>query len=251
VSALITLKTKEEIALMKKAGELLAACHKKIAEIIRPGISTIEIDHFVEKFLKKHGAAPEQKGYYGYPFATCASVNDVICHGFPNHEPLKEGDIVTIDMVVNLNGWLADSAWSYKIGGISKDAERLLKVTKESLDLGIEKAVIGNRMGDISHAIQSYAESHGFAVVRDYTGHGIGKVIHEEPYVPHFGPPGEGVQLQKGMVITIEPMLNMGTYHTKLDPDGWTVRTMDGSLSAQYEHTIAITMDGPIILTQQ
>jgi methionyl aminopeptidase len=251
VIALITLKTKEEIALMKKAGELLAACHREIAEIICPGISTLEIDQFVEKYLEKHGATPEQKSYYGYPFATCASVNDVICHGFPNHEPLKEGDIVTIDMVVNLNGWLADSAWSYKIGEISKDAKRLLKVTKESLDLGIEKAVIGNRMGDISHAIQSYAESRGFAVVRDYTGHGIGKVIHEEPYVPHFGPPGEGVQLQEGMVITIEPMLNMGTYHTKLDPDGWTVRTMDGRLSAQYEHTIAITMDGPIILTQQ
>ncbi|WP_047153476.1 type I methionyl aminopeptidase [Aneurinibacillus tyrosinisolvens] len=248
---MITLKTKEEIALMKKAGEILASCHKEIAKIIKPGITTMEIDQFVEKYLQRHGATPEQKGYHGYPYATCASVNDVICHGFPNKNPLKEGDIVTIDMVVNLNGWLADSAWSYPVGKVSDEARRLLKVTKECLYKGIEKAVIGNRIGDISHAIQSYAESEGFSVVRDFVGHAIGKDMHEDPQVPHFGPAGKGPRLKEGMVITIEPMINTGKFHSKVDPDGWTARTADKSLSAQYEHTIAITSEGPVILTEQ
>jgi methionyl aminopeptidase len=187
----------------------------------------------------------------GYPFATCASVNDVICHGFPSEKPLQEGDIVTIDMVVNKNGWLADSAWSYAVGKISAEAERLLRVTKESLYIGIEQAVVGNRIGDISHAIQVFAEQNGYSVVRDFTGHGIGEHMHEEPYVPHFGPAGKGPRLKEGMVITIEPMLNIGTFHARVDDDGWTARTRDGSLSAQYEHTIAITADGPLILTDQ
>jgi methionyl aminopeptidase len=247
---MITLKTEKEIALMHEAGKLLASCHQEIANMIKPGITTLEIDTFVEEYLKKHGATPEQKGYHGYPYATCASVNDVICHGFPNKKALKEGDIVTIDMVVNVNGWLADSAWSYPVGQISDEAEKLLTVTKESLFKGIEQAVIGNRIGDISHAIQSYAESKGFSVVRDFIGHGIGKDMHEDPQVPHFGPPGKGPRLKEGMVITIEPMLNVGKFYTKIDADGWTARTVDGSLSAQYEHTIAVTKQGPLILTQ-
>lgn len=250
-SKLITIKTNEEIQLMKKAGEILASCHKEIRSMIRPGVKTIEIDQFVEKYMKKHGATPEQKGYYGYPFATCASINDVICHGFPSETELKNGDIVTIDMVVNLNGWLADSAWSYAVGEISNEAELLLKTTKESLYIGIEKAVIGNRIGDISYAIQNYAEARGYGVVREFTGHGIGKDMHEDPAVPHFGNPNHGARLKEGMVITIEPMLNIGTWRSKLDSDGWTARTLDGSLSAQYEHTIAITKDGPLILTEQ
>lgn len=247
---MIILKSKEEIALMREAGKLLASCHQEIGKRIAPGITTWEIDQFVEKYLQDHGATPEQKGYHGYPYATCASVNDVICHGFPNKTPLKEGDIVTIDMVVNLNGWLADSAWSYPVGKISETAERLLQVTKESLYIGIEKAVIGNRIGDISHAIQTYAEGEGFSVVRQFIGHGIGKQMHEGPEVPHFGSPGRGPRLKEGMVITIEPMINVGSYHAKIDPDGWTARTVDGSLSAQYEHTLAITADGPLILTE-
>lgn len=246
---MIILKSKEEIAMMREAGKILAACHQEISKRIKPGVTTWEIDQFVEEFLQKHGATPEQKGYHGYPFATCASVNDVICHGFPNKEPLKEGDIVTIDMVVNLHGWLADSAWSYGVGQISETAERLLKVTKEALFRGIEQAVIGNRIGDISHAIQTYAEGEGFSVVRQFIGHGIGTQMHEAPEVPHFGPPGRGPRLKEGMVITIEPMINVGSYHAKIDPDGWTARTVDGSLSAQYEHTIAITANGPEILT--
>jgi methionyl aminopeptidase len=248
---MITIKTKEQIEKMKKAGAILAACHKEIAKMIRPGITSWEIDQFVERFLAKHGATPEQKGYRGYEYATCASVNDVICHGFPSKNPLQDGDIVTIDMVVNLDGWLADSAWSYAVGTVSEEAGKLLKVTKESLYKGIERAVIGNRIGDISHAIQTYAEAQGFSVVRDFIGHAIGQNIHEEPQVPHFGPPGRGVRLKEGMVITIEPMLNVGKYFAKVDLDGWTARTVDGSLSAQYEHTIAITSQGPLILTEQ
>jgi len=248
---MIQIKTEEQIAKMKKAGEILANCHKEIAKLIKVGISTLEIDQFVEEYLVKHGALPEQKGYHGYPFATCASVNDVICHGFPSKEPLRNGDIVTIDMVVNFNGWLADSAWSYEIGEVSTEAKRLLEVTKESLYRGIEQAVVGNRIGDVSHAIQSFAESQGFSVVRDFIGHGIGQEMHEDPQVPHYGPPNRGARLKEGMVITIEPMINIGSYHSKVDADGWTARTVDGKLSAQYEHTIAITKEGPLILTQQ
>lgn len=248
---MIILKSKEEIAKIHEAGKILAACHREIAKRIQPGVSTWEIDQFVEQFLQSYGAKPEQKGYYGYPFATCASVNDEVCHGFPNKRPLKDGDIVTIDMVVNLNGWLADSAWSYAVGNILEEAKRLLEVTKQALYVGIEQAVIGNRIGDISHAIQSFAESRGYSVVREFTGHGIGQKIHEDPTVPHFGRPHRGPLLQEGMVITIEPMLNIGTWRTIMDENGWTARTADGSLSAQYEHTLAIMPDGPLILTDQ
>lgn len=248
---MVIIKTMEEIEKMQKAGEILANCHKEIAKIIKPGISTIEIDEFAEEYMKKHGSTPEQKGYEGYPFATCASVNDEICHGFPNKKPLKNGDIVTIDMVVNLDGWLADSAWSYAVGDISLEAEKLLKVTKNALYIGIEKAVIGNRIGDISHAIQEYVEGEGFSVVRDFVGHGIGRNMHEDPQVPHFGRPGRGLRLMEGMVLTIEPMVNVGTYRCKIDENQWTARTLDGKLSAQYEHTLAITKDGPIIITKQ
>ena len=211
----------------------------------------MEIDSFVERYLKEHGAKPEQKGYMGFPYATCASVNDEICHGFPTNKPLKEGDIVTIDMVVNLNGWLADSAWSYSVGKISEEAKNLMEVTKKCLYKGIKKALSGNTIGDIGHTIQTYAESLGYSVVRDYTGHGIGKVMHDDVVVPHYGKPGRGLKLREGMVITIEPMINIGTYKTLLDSNNWTARTADGSLSAQYEHTIAITKNEPIILTDQ
>ncbi|MBC8591482.1 type I methionyl aminopeptidase [Wansuia hejianensis] len=248
---MIILKTEEQIQKMKKAGEILADVHKEIRKIIKPGITTMEIDKFVEKYLAERGARPEQKGYQGYPYATCASINDEICHGFPRNKAIKDGDIVTIDMVVNLDGWLADSAWSYGVGNISEEAQRLLDVTKKSLYLGIEQAVIGNRLGDIGHAIQNYVESQGFSVVKDFVGHGIGKDMHEDPQVLHYGTPGRGPRLVEGMVITIEPMVNMGTYRMKMDDNKWTARTQDGSLSAQYEHTLAITKDGPLILTDQ
>lgn len=237
--------------MMKKAGELLAATHKEIAKRIEPGVTTWDIEVFVNEFLEKHGATAEQKGYKGYKYATCASINDEICHGFPRKQPLKEGEIVTIDMVVNLNGGLADSAWSYAVGNIDQTTQRLLDVTKEALYRGIEQAKVGNRIGDIGHAIQSYAEGEGFSVVRDFIGHGIGPTIHEKPEVPHFGLPGKGLRIKEGMVFTIEPMINVGSFHSKMDGNGWTARTVDGSLSAQYEHTLAITKDGPLILTAQ
>ncbi|MED3561817.1 type I methionyl aminopeptidase [Bacillus xiapuensis] len=248
---MIVLKSQREIEAMQKAGEILASCHKEIAKLIKPGVTTWEIEEFVEDFLKKNHATPEQKGYKGYEFATCASINDEICHGFPRKEPLKEGDIVTIDMVVNYNGALADSAWSYAVGDVSPETDHLLKVTKEALYKGIEQAVPGNRIGDIGHAIQKYVESEGLSVVRDFIGHGIGTVIHEKPDVPHYGLPGKGPRIKEGMVFTIEPMVNIGMYHTKMDLNGWTARTVDGTYSAQYEHTIAITKEGPIILTEQ
>ncbi|WFA10243.1 type I methionyl aminopeptidase [Tissierella sp. Yu-01] len=248
---MIIIKTEEEIQKMKKAGEILADVHKEIAKIIRPGISTMDIDRFVDDYLAKRGAIAAQKGYHGYKYATCASVNDEICHGFPREELLKDGDIVTIDMVVDLDGWLADSAWSYAVGDITEEAKKLLDITRKSLYIGIEKAVIGNRIGDISNAIQKFVESNGFSVVRDFVGHGIGKSMHEDPQVPHYGNPGRGVRLTEGMVITIEPMINVGTFRLKIDDNQWTARTLDGKLSAQYEHTIAITKDGPLIITDQ
>lgn len=248
---MIVLKSQREIESMKKAGEILASCHKEIAKMIKPGITTWEIDEFVDDYLLKHNATPQQKGYKGYQYATCASINDEVCHGFPRKEPLKEGDIVTIDMVVNYNGGLADSAWSYAVGKVAKETEHLLKVTKEALYKGIEQAVPGNRIGDIGHAIQTYVEGEGLSVVRDFIGHGIGAVIHEKPDVPHYGLPGKGPRIKEGMVFTIEPMVNIGMYQTKMDSNGWTARTIDGKYSAQYEHTIAITKNGPIILTEQ
>jgi len=248
---MIHLKTQREIELMQEAGKILAACHKEIAKVIKPGITTLEIDDLVENLLKQHGATPEQKGYKGYQFATCASINDEICHGFPRKQPLISGDIVTIDMVVNLNGALADSAWSYGVGQVSVVSKKLLDVTKEALYKGIEKAVIGNRVGDIGHAIQTYAEGEGYSVVREFIGHGIGPSIHEPPEIPHFGLPNKGLRLKEGMVFTIEPMINTGDWRSKMDDNHWTARTIDGSLSAQYEHTIAITKNGPLILTDQ
>ncbi|MDR6226454.1 type I methionyl aminopeptidase [Desmospora profundinema] len=245
------IKTDDQIEAMARAGRLLAACHREIAKRIAPGVTTLEIDAWVEAFLKRHDATPEQKGYMGYPYATCASVNEVICHGMPANDPLEKGDIVTIDMVVNLDGWLADSAWTYGVGPLSPVARSLMKTTHDALQAGIRKAIPGNRVGHISHTIQTLAEKKGFSVVRQFIGHGIGRRIHEEPPVPHFGPPNSGKILKAGMVITIEPMLTTGSWQAVIDKDSWTARTRDGSLSAQYEHTVAITSNGPRILTDQ
>ncbi|HLR02729.1 MAG TPA: type I methionyl aminopeptidase [Virgibacillus sp.] len=248
---MITRKSKREIELMQKAGDILVQCHKEIKKMIKPGITTKQIDEFVEGFLKSHDATPEQKGFNGYPYAICASINDEICHGFPRDEQLVNGDIVTIDMVVNFNGGLADSAWTYPVGTIDDDAKKLLEVTETSLYKGIEQAQSGNRIGDIGHAIQTYAEGEGLAVVRDFTGHGIGPTLHEPPHIPHFGLPNKGTRLKEGMVITIEPMLNEGSWKSMMDDNNWTARTIDKGRSAQYEHTIVITKDGPIITTEQ
>ncbi len=248
---MIILKTDEQIEKMHAAGKLLAQVHKELRKKIVPGVTTMELDKFVEEYLLERGAYPEQKGYQGYPYAICASINDEICHGFPRHEPLKEGDIVTIDMVVRLDDALADSAWSYAVGEISEEKQRLLDVTKESLYRAIDQVKIGNRLGDIGHAIQSYVEPLGYSVVRDFIGHGIGRNMHEDPQVLHYGKPGRGQRLMEGMVFTIEPMINTGGYEIKMDDNEWTARTKDGSMSAQYEHTLALTKDGVIILTEQ
>lgn len=248
---MIVIKTKEEIEKMHQAGKILANIHKGIRKMIKPGVTTMEIDDFVDEYLAEHGATAAQIGYNGYEYATCASINDEICHGFPRNEPLKDGDLVTIDMVVELDGWLADSAWSYAVGEVSDEVKDLMKVTKECLYKGIEKAKIGNRLGDVANAIQTHAESNGYSVVRDFVGHGIGREIHEGPQVLHYGPAGRGQRITEGMVFTIEPMINVGDYKLTIDENGWTARTADGELSAQYEHTLAITEDGPIILTDQ
>ena len=248
---MIQRKSTREIKLMAEAGKLLAEIHKEIAKMIKPGVTTMEIDQFAEKYMRDHGAVPEQIGYNGYEYATCASINDEICHGFPRPDKLNDGDIVTIDMVVNLNGFLADSAWTYEVGEVDPAGKRLMDVTKKSLYLGIEQAQVGNRIGDIGHAIQHYAEAEGFSVVREFTGHGIGPTMHESPNIPHYGLPGKGVRLKEGMAITIEPMLNEGAWQSKMDDNGWTARTIDGKRSAQFEHTLIITKDGPLILTKQ
>ena len=248
---MVIIKTEDEIQKMIVAGKLLAEVHHELRDRVKPGVKTIELDRFVEEFLKERGAFPEQKGYEGYPYSICASVNDEICHGFPGEYVLKDGDIVTIDMVVNVDGWLADSAWSYAVGNISEDAQKLLDVTRESMYKGIEQAKIGNRLGDVANAIQVYAEENGYSVVREFVGHGIGKDMHEDPQVLHYGKAGRGLRIQEGMVFTIEPMINIGGPELTIDDDGWTARTLDGSLSAQYEHQIAITKDGPIIITDQ
>lgn len=248
---MIILKSKAEIEEMRKAGRIVAAFHKAISSMILPGVTTLEIESFALRFLEENGAKAYTIGYNGYPYAICASVNDVIAHGFPNRTPLKEGDIVTIDIVAEKDGWIGDSAWSYAVGEVSEEARKLMRVTKECLDLGIEKAVVGNRIGDVMHAVQTHAERNGFSVVRDLLGHGVGREMHEEPNYPHVGKPGKGFRLKEGMVLTIEPMINAGKAFMTVDADGWTARTADGSLSAQYEHTIAITADGPVILTAQ
>lgn len=248
---MIIIKTYDEILKMKLAGEILAKTHLTLKEAIRPGITTREIDRIAEEFICAHGATPEQKGYNGYPYATCTSVNDVICHGFPSEQILKEGDIITVDMVVNLNGYLADSAWSYAVGEISKEDELLMKTTEECLMKAIDISRIGARIGDIGALIQGCAEPKGFSVVREFIGHGIGKDMHEEPQVPHYGRAGRGLRITEGMVFTIEPMINRGHWKSKVESDGWTAKTIDGQNSCQYEHTIAILKDGPMILTDQ
>ncbi|GAA0370850.1 type I methionyl aminopeptidase [Alkalibacterium iburiense] len=248
---MITLKSPREIEAMDKAGDLLAEIHEALRDFIKPGITGMDIEEFVKKMIDDNGAIAEQIGYQGYKYATCVSINDEICHGFPREEVLKQGDLITVDMVINLNGALADSAWSYSVGEPTDEVRKLMEVTKNALYKGIEAAKVGNRIGDIGHAIQTYVEGEGYSVVREFIGHGIGPTLHEGPSVPHYGEPRKGMRLKEGLVITIEPMVNTGTWKSKMDDNGWTARTQDGGLSCQYEHTLAITKDGPKILTQQ
>ncbi len=248
---MIIIKTEKEIEKMQKAADLLIQVHRALRNEVKPGVSTLELDRFVEKFITDRGGYPEQKGYQGFPYSICASVNDEICHGFPSDRKLEDGDLLTIDMVVNVDGYLADSAWSYAVGELSDEAKKLMDVTRECLYKAIDIVKPGTRLGDIGHVIQTHAEANGFSVVRDFVGHGIGTNMHEDPQVLHYGRPNRGVRLEEGMVFTIEPMINAGDWPIAMDKNGWTARTRDGSLSCQYEHTLAVTKDGVIVLTEQ
>jgi len=248
---MIVLKTSRELALMKEACRISAGALKVAGEAVRPGISTWEIDKIAYDYIKSQGAEPNFLGLYGFPATACISVNDEVIHGIPSKKRiLKSGDIVSIDLGAKINGYNGDNAATFPCGDISDEARRLLDTTRESLYEAIRFAVPGGKLGDIAHAVQSYCEERGYGVVREYTGHGIGKALHEDPSVPNYGTAGRGVRLLPGMTIAIEPMINQGTAKIKVLPDGWTVKTTDGKLSAHFEHTVAITKDGPVILTQ-
>ncbi len=248
---MIVLKTTRELSLMKEACVIAAGALKAAGEAVEPGISTEEINRIAQNYILKSGAIPTFKGYNGYPAAACISINDEVIHGIPSKKRIvKAGDIVSIDVGATFNGYVGDNAATYAAGDISPEAQRLCDTTRESLYEGIKMAVAGGRLGDIGSTIQRYCEERGFSVVREFTGHGVGKQMHEDPSVPNFGTPGRGVRLLPGMTIAIEPMINMGGAGIRQLPDGWTIKTRDGSLSAHFEHTIAITSNGPVILTK-
>ena len=247
---MIYLKTDEEIELMRESNLLVGMTLGEMAKWIAPGITTLKLDKIAEEFIRDHGAQPGFLGYGGFPNTLCISVNEVIVHGIPNSYALRDGDIVSIDCGAVKNGFNGDSAYTFCVGEVAPEIKQLLKTTKESLYLGIEHAVEGKRIGDIGHAVQTYCEARGYSVVRELCGHGVGKKLHEEPNVPNYGRPGTGPLLKNGMCIAIEPMINEGTAAIKQMPDGWTVKTKDGKLSAHFEHTVAITANGPLILTQ-
>lgn len=248
---MIVLKTNRELALMREACVISAGALKLAGEAVEPGVTTAEIDKIAYDYIKKCGAEPNFLNYGGFPATACISINDEVIHGIPSKDRvIKSGDIVSIDLGAKINGFNGDNAATFAAGDISPEAKRLCDTTRESLYVGIEKAVAGGRIGDIGSAIASYCEKRGYSVVREYIGHGVGKELHEDPGVPNFGTPGRGVRLIPGMTIAIEPMINMGKAGVKRLSDGWTVKTKDGSLSAHFEHTVAITPDGPKIMTR-
>ncbi|MGN1478216.1 MAG: type I methionyl aminopeptidase [Acutalibacteraceae bacterium] len=248
---MIVLKTNRELALMREACVISAGALKIAGEAVEPGVTTAEIDRIAYDYIKKCGAEPNFLNYGGFPATACISINDEVIHGIPSKDRvIKSGDIVSIDLGAKINGFNGDNAATFAAGDVSPEAKRLCDTTRESLYVGIEKAVAGGRIGDIGSAIASYCEKRGYSVVREYIGHGVGKELHEDPGVPNFGTPGRGVRLIPGMTIAIEPMINMGKAGVKRLSDGWTVKTKDGSLSAHFEHTVAITPDGPKIMTR-
>lgn len=247
---MIICKSEHELELMREAGRIVAGAHAAVAKAVDVGVTTGELDRVAEDYILSQGARPAFKGLYGFPATICASVNEQVVHGIPGLRKLKNGDIISIDIGAEINGFYGDSAVTLPVGDIDQETQKLLQVTEQALYEGIKKAVLGNRLSDISHAIQTYVESHGFSVVRDYVGHGIGRSMHEDPQVPNFGRPGRGPRLKPGMTIAIEPMVNAGTYEVQTLVDNWTVVTRDNSKSAHFEHTIAITENGPQIFTQ-
>ena len=242
---MIFLKTEDEIDLLRSANQLVSKTHAELAKVIKPGVTTAQLDKIAEEFIRDHGAIPTFKGFpnpYGGPFpaSICASVNDEVVHGIPNDVPLKDGDIVSIDCGTLLNGFCGDSCYTFCVGEVADEIKQLLKVTKESLYKGIEVALVGKRIGDISHAVQAHCEKHGYGVVREFVGHGIGKEMHEDPQVPNYGRPGNGPLLKNGLCLAIEPMITLGSPKTGMMPDRWTIKTLDGKCAAHFEHTIAI-----------
>lgn len=246
---MIYLKSQRELALMRQAGRIVAMAHKAIEEAIVPGITTLELDAIASKVITGQGASAAFKGYQGFPGSICASVNEEVVHGIPSHRPLKEGDIISIDIGANYNGYFGDAAKTHPVGRVSQEAQTLIEVTRQSFYEALKVCAVGNRLSDIGHAVQSYAETRGYGVVRDLVGHGIGTSLHEDPQVANYGVPGKGPRLQSGMVLAIEPMINIGSYHVETLEDHWTVVTIDRSLSAHYEHSVAITDNGPELLT--
>jgi len=249
IRKMIIRKSEREIEIMRKAGSIVAQTHALLAEKVTPGITTGELDKIAEEFILSKGGKPAFKGYQGFPSTLCVAVNEEVVHGFPGNRVLEEGDIIGMDLGVLIDGFYGDSAYTLAVGEISDQAQNLLKVTEESLHQGIEQALEGNRLSDISHAVQKYVEARGYSVVRRFVGHGVGRSLHEDPQIPNFGPAGRGPRLKEGMVLAIEPMINVGTHKVKILDDGWTVITADKELSAHFEHTVAITKDGPRILT--
>ncbi len=247
---MIIIKSRSELEVMREAGRIVALTHQELAKLIKPGVTTKQIDEAAETFIRSRGAVPSFKGYGGFPGSICASVNEELVHGIPGKRTLHEGDIISIDIGAQFEGYHGDSAWTYAVGKISAEDQLLMKVTEESLYKGLEKALPGGRLSDISHAVQIHAEAAGFSIVREYVGHGIGKNLHEDPQIPNYGPPGRGPRLKPGMVLAIEPMVNAGERYVRTLEDNWTVITVDGKKCAHYEHTIAITDDGYEILTK-
>lgn len=246
---MIILKSSREIEKMRKAGKLVAETHEYLKGLIKPGVTTKELDEAAYEFITKHNSKPAFKGYHGFPGSICASINNEVVHGIPGLKKLNDGDIISIDIGTIVDGYYGDAARTHGVGNISEKAKKLIEVTRQSFFEGIKFAKEGYRLSDISHAIQKHVESNGFSVVRDYVGHGIGQQMHEDPQIPHYGPPGKGPRLRKGMVLAIEPMVNEGAFRVKVLEDEWTVVTSDNKLSAHYENTIAITDGEPEILT--
>lgn len=247
---MIVLKTARELSIMKEACRISAGALQLIGKAIEPGVTTAELDRLAEAYIRKQGAEPNFKNYQGYPATACISINNQVIHGIPSHkQKIQAGDIVSVDLGAKFNGYHGDNAATFACGDISDEAKRLMDTTRESLYEGIKAAVPGGRVGDIGAAVQRYVEARGYSVVRQFVGHGVGTHLHEAPEVPNFGTPGRGIRLMPGMTIAIEPMVNAGGSDVKVLPDGWTVLTKDGSLSAHFEHTVAITPDGPMIMT--
>jgi len=247
---MIILKSEREINYLRDAGKIVAETHVEVKKAVKPGVTTLDLDEIAEEYIKSRGAIPAFKGYHGFTGNICASINEEVVHGIPGLRKLKNGDNVSIDIGAVINGYNGDAAITVPVGEIDAEVQKLLDVTEESLYKGIEQAIVGNRLSDISHAVQLHVEQHGFGVVRDYVGHGIGRSMHEDPQVPNFGSPGRGPRLKAGMTLAIEPMVNLGTYEVETLDDGWTVVTLDGKRSAHFEHSIAITDGKPEILTK-